>query len=123
MKTLTLMTTAIIVLSGAAIAQTAEPTASAAPAASTPAASSAPTATTTTTVETPTGTTTVQTDVVAPPAASSGAPAQVVPAAPVVVQDVPTARDAITGKPIGEVKADEAEKEEESLRDRVRNKL
>jgi hypothetical protein len=93
MKKLALITTALVALAGTAHAQ-------------------APAATTTTTVQTPAGTTTTTTDVVAPQQAG--------PTQPVVQPEEPTARDAITGKPVDEVKQPE---EKASLRDKVRDKI
>ena len=95
MKKLAIMTTALVVLGGVAV-QAQAPT----------------TTTTTTTVQTPVGTATTTTDVTAP---VQQVPAQVVPQ-----QNVPTARDAITGEPID---AKAPKEEESSLRDKVRNKI
>lgn len=76
--------------------------------------------TTTTEIQSPDGTTTT---VIAPGAA---APQAVPPAAPAttgttVVVDPPVAIDAITGKPVSNTTV--PEKKEESLRDRVREKI
>lgn len=96
MKTFALIAGSLLAVAGAAHAQT--PT----------------TTTTTTTMETPVGTTTTTTDVTAP--ATVPAPVQT----PVVVAPAPTARDAITGAPVDTTKTPE---KEESLRDRVRDKI
>jgi len=77
------------------------------------------TTSTTTTVQTPeqpaaTTTTTTETTVQAPPVATPTTPT------PVVVEPKPTARDAITGKPV-DTSAHVVEEEKKSLRDEVRD--
>lgn len=94
MKKLALMTCSLLVLGGIAQAQT--PT----------------TTTTTTTTETPAGSTTTTTDVTAPAPAPAPAP---------VIE--PTARDAITGKPVDANAALDTTNERPSLRDKVRARI
>lgn len=104
----TAITLSLLLLSGAAYAQTAEPTSNS----------------TTITTETPVGavTTDVTTTVVPGASAPSKADAVQAPAPAPVAAPEPTGRDAITGEP-ADPNARGGSSREDSLRDRVRNQI